>query len=99
MLSGQGSRHFSILGNHAHQKIRGHQALISIFIDCRPIAAVVFCASGASAMPVLSQTNSIARPEIAIEVKIICEQDGYCHQRGRRPVARWVYGEGNFDEQ
>ncbi len=48
-------------------------------------------------MPVLGQANSIARPEIATEVKIICEQDGYCHQRGRRPVARWVYGEGNFD--
>jgi hypothetical protein len=60
-------------------------------------AAVVFCASSVSAMPVLGQANSIARPEIATEVKIICEQDGYCHQRGRRPVARWVYGEGNFD--
>jgi hypothetical protein len=60
-------------------------------------AAVVFCASSASAMTVLSQANSIARPEIATEVKIICEQDGFCHQRGRRPVAHWVYGEGNFD--
>src|ERR1700676_1266620 len=28
MLSGQGSHHFSILGNHAYKKIRGNQALI-----------------------------------------------------------------------
>jgi hypothetical protein len=27
------------------------------------------------------------------QAKIVCEQDGYCYQpRGRRPVARWVYG-------
>jgi hypothetical protein len=60
-------------------------------------AAAVFYVATASAMPVLGQVNSIARPETITEVKIICEQDGYCHQRGRRPVARWVYGEGNFD--
>lgn len=60
-------------------------------------AAIFYVTTASAAMPVLSQANSIARPETATEVKIICEQDGYCHQRGRRPVARWIYGEGNFD--
>jgi hypothetical protein len=60
-------------------------------------AVAVFYVGSASAMPVLSRTNLIARSEAVTRVKIICEQDGYCHQRGRRPVARWVYGEGNFD--
>jgi hypothetical protein len=61
------------------------------------LALAVGClATSASAMPPLSQANAIARPDIAVNVKIICEQDGHCYQRGRRPVARWVYGEGNF---
>jgi hypothetical protein len=50
---------------------------------------------GASAMP-LAPRASIAAPEAIVDVKIICQEDGYCYQRGRRPVARWVYGEKNF---
>jgi hypothetical protein len=53
-------------------------------------------ATGASAMPALNQANAIARPDVAVNVKIICEQDGHCYQRGRPHVARWVYGEGAF---
>jgi hypothetical protein len=30
------------------------------------------------------------------EVKIICEVDGFCFKRGRKPIARWIYGEGAF---
>jgi len=47
-------------------------------------------------MVALNQANTIARPDLAVNVKIICEEDGHCYQRGRRPVAHWVYGEGNF---
>jgi hypothetical protein len=60
-------------------------------------AAVAFAAGSASAAPILSHASPVVRSGFATEVKIICEQDGYCRQRGRRPVARWVYGEGNFD--
>jgi len=58
--------------------------------------AVGCFATTASAMPPLNQANAIARPDMAVNVKIICEQDGLCYQRGRKPVARWVYGEGAF---
>jgi hypothetical protein len=53
-------------------------------------------AASASAMPLLNQANAIARPDMAVNVKVVCEQDGLCYQRGRKPVARWVYGEGAF---
>jgi hypothetical protein len=50
--------------------------------------------SSASAMPV---SRVKAPPSINVtEVKIICEADGYCFKRARKPVARWVYGEGAF---
>jgi hypothetical protein len=51
--------------------------------------------STASAMP-LVQSSAMLRVDNILNVKIVCEQDGYCHQVGRRPVARWVYGEGAF---
>ena len=47
-------------------------------------------------MPVFNPASVIAGPDNVVAVKIICEEDGRCYQRGRRPVARWVYGEGNF---
>jgi len=51
----------------------------------------------AFAMPVLSQANSIARPVRAENARIICEQSGVCYRApGRRPVARWIYGDGSF---
>jgi hypothetical protein len=53
-------------------------------------------ATSASAMPLLSQANAIARSDVVMNVKIICDQDGRCYERGRKPVARWVYGEGAF---
>ena len=58
--------------------------------------AIGFLATSAPAMPALNQANAIARPEVAVNVKIICEQDGHCYQRGRRPVVRWVYGDDAF---
>jgi hypothetical protein len=61
------------------------------------VALVVGCfATGASAMPPLNHANAIARPDALVDVKIICEENGQCYQRGRRPVARWVYGDDAF---
>jgi hypothetical protein len=60
-------------------------------------AALAFTLGSASAAPVFSHANTIARSEMVTDVKIICGQEGYCFHRGRRPVARWVYGDGNFD--
>jgi hypothetical protein len=61
-------------------------------------ATVVLGMGSASAMPLIGQIKSMLRSEIVVDAKIICEQDGYCFNRGRRPVARWVYGQGNFDD-
>ena len=51
-------------------------------------------AAGASAMPVAPLNSSVSSD--TVDVKIVCEPDGYCIKRGRKPVARWVYGEGAF---
>ena len=59
------------------------------------VVAVALAGSSASAMP-LAPRAAIAAPDPLVNVKIICEEDGHCYQRGRRPVARWVYGEKNF---
>ncbi len=44
----------------------------------------------------LAPRATFAKPHEAVNVKIICEENGLCYQRGRTPVARWVYGEKNF---
>ncbi len=59
------------------------------------LAALTVAASSAFAMPVTPRA-SIAAPDSIVNVKIICLEDGRCFQRGRPPVARWVYGEKNF---
>jgi hypothetical protein len=57
--------------------------------------AVGVIASSASAMP-LMPGHMLAPATDVVNVKIICEQDGVCYERGRRPVARWVYGSDAF---
>ena len=59
------------------------------------LIALAFAASNASAMP-LAPRATLTPPDVIIDVKIICEESGFCYQKGRRPVARWVYGEKNF---
>ena len=59
------------------------------------LVAIALGGSSASAMP-LAPRASFAAPDNLVNVKIVCEQDGRCFKVGRRPVARWVYGEGNF---
>jgi hypothetical protein len=54
-------------------------------------------ASSASAMVPLNQGKAFPTFEVIEQVKIVCEADGFCHQpRGRRPLPRWIYGEGAF---
>ena len=59
------------------------------------LAGLTLVTSSALAMP-LAPRASVVPPDNLVNVKIICEEDGHCYQRGRRPVARWVYGEKNF---
>jgi len=59
------------------------------------VIAFALAASSASALPLAPRT-SIAPHDIVVSAKIICFEDGHCIQRGRPPVARWVYGEKNF---
>ena len=58
------------------------------------VLATAFLASSAAAMPVVGLGQ--ASVSQIIEVKIICEETGFCFKRGRKPVARWVYGESAF---
>lgn len=58
------------------------------------LGASLLIASNALAAPLLSQ--KLAPPSMTENVKIICDEGGNCVRAGRRPVARWVYGEGNF---
>ena len=60
-------------------------------------AVLALSSTAALAMPLLNQANSIARPSaISENVRIICEENGVCYEVGRRPVARWIYGNGAF---
>jgi len=59
------------------------------------ILAIGVVTSSASAAP-LVKGNPIAPTHDVVNVKIVCEQYGHCYQHGRRPLARWVYGDDAF---
>jgi hypothetical protein len=59
------------------------------------VSALGLATSSVSAMPLMRPAAAIGADNI-VNVKVVCEPDGRCYQRGRRPVARWVYGEGAF---
>jgi hypothetical protein len=47
--------------------------------------------------PLFNQASSMARPALAENARIVCEESGVCYRLpGRRPVARWIYGDGAF---
>jgi hypothetical protein len=56
----------------------------------------MLAASSASAMPLIQGRAIKVADSNVVAAKIVCEQDGRCYQRGRPPVARWVYGEDAF---
>jgi hypothetical protein len=66
----------------------------------RMIIATVFVglfSTAAFSAPLLNQANSIARPStLAENVRVVCEENGACYRVGPRPVARWVYGDGQY---
>jgi hypothetical protein len=57
--------------------------------------AIGLITSSASATPMINRI-AISPFDNVVSVKIVCEPDGRCYQRGRPPVARWVYGEDAF---
>jgi len=59
--------------------------------------AIVTLSTTAFSMPLLNQASSMARPALAENARIVCEESGTCYRLpGRRPVARWIYGDGAF---
>jgi hypothetical protein len=60
-------------------------------------ASIAMLSTSAFSMPLLNQASSMARPTLAENARIICEESGQCYRLpGRRPVARWIYGDGAF---
>ncbi len=54
-------------------------------------------AGGAAAAPLLVQTTTPHSKPALVQVKVICNEAGRCYRPPtRKPVARWVYGDGNF---
>ena len=61
------------------------------------IAIGLLSTSSAFSTPLLNQANSVARPTLAANVKIVCEENGVCYRPpSRHPVARWIYGDNAF---
>jgi hypothetical protein len=59
--------------------------------------SMVIGSSSAVALPALTPGQSLAGSDHLTEVKIVCDEDGICYRLPRRrPVARWVYGDGAF---
>lgn len=59
--------------------------------------AIVMFSGGALAMPIFSPANPKASPKFVENVRIVCEGSGFCYRLPtRRPVARWIYGDGAF---
>lgn len=58
--------------------------------------AIVMMSGAAFSMPLLNPTSSA--PLTSVEnVRIVCEESGMCYRiPTRRPVARWIYGDGAF---
>jgi|SRR3979490_1815191 hypothetical protein len=61
-------------------------------------AAVAILSTTALAMPLSHQANLAAdHPALVENARIVCEESGLCYRLPtRRPVARWIYGDGAF---
>lgn len=62
-----------------------------------PLFALALGLASSSASASLMHPRAVpALDNNRMNVKIVCEQNGFCYHRGRRPVVRWVYGEKAF---
>jgi hypothetical protein len=53
--------------------------------------------TAAFSMPLLNQSNMIAKPSMPLEnARVVCEENGVFYRVGPRPTARWIYGDGAF---
>lgn len=67
----------------------------AIFGSVVAVGFLMAMASEAFAAPLMSHMQP--SPSSIVEVKVICFEDGNCiRPPKRKPVARWVYGDGNF---
>ncbi len=61
------------------------------------LAAGLLIATHAHAAPLLGHSQPALDPLIQT-AKVICDEAGNCYRpHRRRPVARWVYGDTNFN--
>jgi hypothetical protein len=61
------------------------------------LAAVIMGATSTAALstPLFHQTAALT--PVAEQVRIVCDEAGVCYRpASRRPVARWIYGDGAF---
>lgn len=60
-------------------------------------ACVSLVSTAAFSMPLLNQAGTVAIPALPLEnVRVVCEESGFCYKVGPRPTARWIYGDGAF---
>jgi hypothetical protein len=59
--------------------------------------ASTLLSSGAFSMPLMTHPASVDHSPSVTEVRIVCNESGVCvRPPGRRPIARWIYGDGAF---
>ena len=57
----------------------------------------MLAAGAASAAPLPAQSPMPDATPMLERVKVVCNEAGRCYRPpARKPVARWVYGDGNF---
>lgn len=74
-------------GPNMHNKL----ALVTV------VGIGLLTSSAAEALPLLSARPSAPAATMVESVKVVCDEQGRCYRPpGRRPTARWVYGDKNF---
>jgi hypothetical protein len=69
----------------------------ALLLVAATVLPATWAATSVHVAPLLAQGNLQASVSLTENVRIVCEGDGTCYRiPRRRPVARWVYGDGNF---
>jgi hypothetical protein len=59
--------------------------------------ASTLLSSGALSMPLMTHPAPVDHSPLVTEVRVVCNESGVCiHPPGRRPIVRWIYGDGAF---